>query len=74
MSTRVSPWSRRIHVAPYLPCLAEGVGTIMPSYSSWNGLKCSASKELLTDLLKDELGFLLSIGNEEALDFLVSDD
>jgi beta-glucosidase len=29
----------------------------MPSYSSWNGLKCSASKYLLTDVLKDELGF-----------------
>jgi beta-glucosidase len=29
----------------------------MPSYSSWNGVKCSASKELLTNILKDELGF-----------------
>jgi len=29
----------------------------MPSYSSWNGVKCSASKFLLTDLLKKELGF-----------------
>lgn len=48
---------RRVHVAPYLPCLAEGVASIMPSYSSWNGVKCSGSKELLTDLLKEELGF-----------------
>ncbi|MEO1495525.1 MAG: glycoside hydrolase family 3 N-terminal domain-containing protein [Planctomycetota bacterium] len=48
---------RRIHVAPYLPCLEAGVGSIMPSYSSWNGVKCTGSKELLTDLLKDELGF-----------------
>ena len=56
--TRVDfPTLRRVHVSPYLPCLAEGVGTIMPSYSSWNGVKCSASKELLTDLLKEELGF-----------------
>src|ERR1022692_609559 len=29
----------------------------MPSYSSWNGLKCSGSKRLLTEILKDELGF-----------------
>jgi beta-glucosidase len=29
----------------------------MPSYSSWNGIKCSASRKLLTDLLKRELGF-----------------
>jgi beta-glucosidase len=48
---------RKIHLAPYLPAINAGVGTIMPSYSSWNGVKCSASKELLTDLLKNELGF-----------------
>lgn len=47
----------RVHVSPYLPCLADGVGSIMPSYSSWNGVKCTAHKELLTDLLKEELGF-----------------
>jgi beta-glucosidase len=29
----------------------------MPSYSSWNGLKLSGSKRLLTEVLKDELGF-----------------
>lgn len=48
---------RKIHVASYKAALAEGVATIMPSYSSWNGEKCSGSKELLTDMLKDELGF-----------------
>ena len=34
-----------------------GVGSIMPSYSSWNGVKCSGNKHLLTEILKDELGF-----------------
>ena len=29
----------------------------MPSYSRWNGVKCSANKFLLTDVLKNELGF-----------------
>jgi beta-glucosidase len=29
----------------------------MPSYSSWNGVKCSASKRLLTEILKQEMGF-----------------
>ena len=48
---------RRVHIAPYLPCLEEGVASIMPSYSSWNGIKCTGNKELLTDLLKGELGF-----------------
>ena len=48
---------RRIHLKPYEPAIAAGVGTIMPSFSSWNGVKCSASKYLLTDVLKEELGF-----------------
>ncbi|MGE3244111.1 MAG: glycoside hydrolase family 3 protein, partial [Pirellulales bacterium] len=48
---------RRVHLAPYLPSIEAGVGTIMPSYSRWNGVKCSASKFLLTDVLKNELGF-----------------
>lgn len=48
---------RRIHLRPYLPAIQAGVGTIMPSYSSWNGVKCSANKYLLTTVLKEELGF-----------------
>ena len=48
---------RRIHVAPYKQALAAGVGTIMPSFSSWNGVKCSANKALLTGMLKEEMGF-----------------
>lgn len=48
---------RRIHLRPYHDAVAAGVGSIMPSYSSWNGVKCSASQYLLTDVLKGELGF-----------------
>jgi beta-glucosidase len=48
---------RRVHLPGYLAAIEAGVGTIMPSYSSWNGVKCSASKRLLTDILKNELGF-----------------
>ena len=48
---------RRLHLPSYITTVNEGVATIMPSYSSWNGIKCSASKELLTGLLKQELGF-----------------
>jgi beta-glucosidase len=54
---------RRLHMAGYVSAIKAGVGTIMPSYSSWNGVKCSASKRLLTEILKDELkfeGFLIS--------------
>ena len=48
---------RRIHLPGYIAAIKAGVGTIMPSYSSWNGVKCSASKRLLTEILKQELGF-----------------
>lgn len=48
---------RRIHLAPYALAIEAGVGSIMPSYSSWNGVKCSASKYLLTTILKEEMGF-----------------
>jgi beta-glucosidase len=48
---------RRIHLPGYVTAIAAGVGSIMPSYSSWNGQKCSGSHRLLTEILKDELGF-----------------
>jgi beta-glucosidase len=48
---------RAIHLPGYITSIAAGVGSIMPSYSSWNGLKCSGSHRLLTEILKDELGF-----------------
>ncbi len=48
---------RKIHLQGYYSAIEAGVGSIMPSYSSWNGVKCSASKTLLTDLLKKEMGF-----------------
>jgi len=48
---------RKVHLPGYIQAIKAGVGTIMPSYSSWNGVKCSASKRLMTEILKDELGF-----------------
>ncbi len=48
---------RRIHLPGYITAMQAGAGSIMPSYSTWNGVKCSANKKLLTDLLKTELGF-----------------
>ncbi|MBN1408474.1 MAG: glycoside hydrolase family 3 C-terminal domain-containing protein [Calditrichaceae bacterium] len=48
---------RAIHLPGYLAAIDAGVKTIMASYSSWNGTKVHASKYLLTDLLKNELGF-----------------
>ncbi len=48
---------RKIHLRPYPSAIQAGVGSIMPSYSSWNGVKCSGQKYLLTTVLKEELGF-----------------
>jgi len=48
---------RRVHLQGYISAVHAGVGSIMPSYNSWNGVKASGSKHLLTELLKQELGF-----------------
>ncbi len=48
---------RAIHLAGYIDAIAAGVKTIMPSYSSWNGIKMHRNQYLLTDVLKTELGF-----------------
>jgi beta-glucosidase len=65
---------RRIHLPGYLAALRQGVATIMPSYSSWNGAKCSGQKHLLTDLLKNELGFEgFLISDYNAIDQLTPD-
>ncbi|HXC34410.1 MAG TPA: glycoside hydrolase family 3 protein, partial [Candidatus Acidoferrales bacterium] len=47
----------RLFLPPYQAAVQAGVGSIMVSYSSWNGLKMHANKHLLTDVLKEELGF-----------------
>ena len=48
---------RKLYLPPYRAAIEAGVGSIMVSYSSWNGLKMHANKYLLTDVLKGELGF-----------------
>ncbi|PNY11277.1 lysosomal beta glucosidase-like protein, partial [Trifolium pratense] len=46
-----------IHMAPYVDCIAQGVSTIMVSYSSWNGVKLHGHHFLITEILKEKLGF-----------------
>uniref|UniRef100_A0A7N0V1T0 Beta-glucosidase n=1 Tax=Kalanchoe fedtschenkoi TaxID=63787 RepID=A0A7N0V1T0_KALFE len=46
-----------IHMTPYLDCISQGVCTIMASYSSWNGDFLHSHRYLLTDILKEKLGF-----------------
>jgi len=48
---------RAIHLPPFRAAVARGVGAVMISYSSWNGVKMHANRYLITDVLKGELGF-----------------
>ena len=48
---------RAIHLAPYRAAVDAHVGSIMASYSSWQGTKMHINKAMLTDVLKGELGF-----------------
>ncbi|MBO0721154.1 MAG: glycoside hydrolase family 3 C-terminal domain-containing protein [Blastocatellia bacterium] len=63
-----------IHMQGYITAIKAGVGSIMPSYNSWNGVKCSGSKRLLTEILKGELGFTgFVVSDYNAIDELPGD-
>ncbi len=47
----------RIHAPGYIAALEAGVQTIMASYNSWQGLKLHGVHYLLTDVLKQRMGF-----------------
>ncbi|RSM42224.1 beta-glucosidase [Amycolatopsis balhimycina DSM 5908] len=48
---------RTIHLPPFQAAVDHGVGSVMISYNSWNGVKDHGNKFLITDLLKGELHF-----------------
>jgi len=48
---------RKVHAAGYYSAIPAGVQTVMASFSSWQGRKLHGDKELLTDVLKGQLGF-----------------
>lgn len=47
----------RVHGAPYVPAIEAGVGTVMTSFSSWNGVKIAGHRGLVTDVLKNRMNF-----------------
>jgi beta-glucosidase len=47
----------KLYLPSYQAAIQAGVGSIMVSYSSWNGAKMHGNKYLLTDVLKGRLGF-----------------
>jgi len=48
---------RDIHAAGYPAAIEAGAQTVMASFSSWHGIKMSADRELLTDVLKHRWSF-----------------
>ncbi|MET0417623.1 MAG: glycoside hydrolase family 3 protein, partial [Actinoplanes sp.] len=48
---------RAIHLPPFRAAVQRGVGSVMISFSSWNGAKLHGHQKLITDVLKGELGF-----------------
>jgi beta-glucosidase len=48
---------RQTHLPGYISAVKAGVGSVMASYSSWNGKKMHGNHDLLTGLLKKEIGF-----------------
>jgi beta-glucosidase len=48
---------RAVHLPPYQSAIAAGVGSVMVSYSSWNGMKDHGNGYLINTILKGELGF-----------------
>lgn len=47
----------KIHAPGYIAAMNAGVQTIMASYNSWQGLKMHGIRYLLTDVLKQRMGF-----------------
>jgi beta-glucosidase len=48
---------RKVFLPPYAAAIKAGAQSIMVSFSSWNGQKMHGNKYLLTDVLKNEMGF-----------------
>ncbi len=65
---------RRIHIPPYRSAIKAGVLTVMASLNSWNQVKCHGHKFLLTDVLKNELGFEgIVVSDWDGIDYLSED-
>jgi beta-glucosidase len=47
----------RLHAAGYRAAIDAGALTVMASFSSWQGVKMSGNRSLLTDVLKGRMGF-----------------
>ncbi len=48
---------RETYLPPYAAAIREGAATVMTSFNDLDGVPASGSRWLLTDILRDELGF-----------------
>lgn len=55
-----------IHMPGYYTSIIKGVSTVMVSYSSWNGVKMHANRDLVTGFLKNKLRFRVMFPHSQA--------
>ena len=55
---------RALHLTPYQAVVGAGVGSIMASYSSWQGTRMHANTAMITGVLKGDLGFAGFVGSD----------
>ncbi len=61
---------RDVHLAGYITAIEDGTQSVMASFSSWQGQPMHGQKELLTDVLKEQMdfkGFVIGDWNGHAL-------
>jgi beta-glucosidase len=55
---------RALHLTPYEAVVRAGVGSVMASYSSWQGTRLHANSAMVNGVLKGELGFGGFVGSD----------
>jgi beta-glucosidase len=66
---------RKLFLPPYQSAVDSGALSVMASFSSWKGMKMHAQQDLLTKVLKDELGFQgFIVSDWQAMDQIYPDD
>jgi len=66
---------RELYLPPYQSAIDAGAMNVMASFNSWKGTKMHAQQYLLTEVLKDELGFNgFIVSDWQAIDQIYPED
>ena len=66
---------RQLFLPPYQKAVEAAAMNVMASFNSWKGIKLHAQQPLLTEILKDELGFNgFIVSDWQAIDQIYPDD